>query len=114
MTLGNYSNGNSNGHSNNSTVEINAMSVDPIEEDFDFEQNLALFDKNKFYDEVGHPILNNTACMTPNEPQLNAGRGVIRSLPRARENARNSAVTTAHTVCDPASCGPVRQYPSRQ
>jgi len=90
MTLGNYSNGNSNGHSNNSTVEINAMSVDPIEEDFDFEQNLALFDKNKFYDEVGHPILNNTACMTPNEPQLNAYDSLVRQL-NSNKQAENKS-----------------------
>jgi len=66
------------------------MSVDPIEEDFDFEQNLALFDKNKFYDEVGHPILNNSACMTPNEPQLNAYDSLVRQL-NSNKQAENKS-----------------------
>ena len=29
------------------------------------------------------------------------------------EKARNSSVTTAHTVCTPASSGPVSQHPVR-
>ena len=41
------------------------------------------------------------------------GIGVLRSLPMSRWCARNSALTTAHTVWLPASSGPVLQQPSR-
>jgi hypothetical protein len=84
------SNGYSNGHINNITTDSNSMSVDAVEEDFDFEQNLALFDKNKFYDEVGHPILNNSSCMTPNEPQLNAYDSLVRQLNSNKEKSSSS------------------------
>ena len=40
--------------------------------------------------------------------------GVERSLPAAFENARNSAVITTQTVCEPTSSGPVLQQPSRK
>ena len=42
-----------------------------------------------------------------------SGRGVLRSLPRLAENARKSAVTRAHTTCNPLSCASVLQQPSR-
>lgn len=76
----------------NSTQDLNTMNVDPIAEDFDFEQNLALFDKNKFYDEVGHPILNNSSCQTTNEPQLNAYDSLIKQLNsnKDRDNSNSS------------------------
>ncbi len=38
-----------------------------------------------------------------------SGCGVVRSLPRPAEKSRNSALTRAHTVCEPTSCGPVWQ-----
>ena len=44
----------------------------------------------------------------------NSGRGVERSLPRAREKARNSGVTRTQTVWRPRSAGPVLQQPSRK
>ncbi len=66
------------------------MNVDPIEEDFDFEQNLALFDKNKFYNEVGHPILNNSSCMTPNDPKLNAYDSLVKQL-NSNKQAENKS-----------------------
>jgi hypothetical protein len=50
------------------------------------------------------------ACKPANP---NSGRGVDRSLPRAFENARNSAVISAHTVCTPVSSAPVSQQPVR-
>ena len=43
----------------------------------------------------------------------NSGRGVDRSLPASALNRRNSAVTTAHTVCTPMSSAPVSQHPVR-
>ena len=52
-------------------------------------------------------------------PGCNPGKphwrlGVERSLPAALENAKNSAVSTTQTVCDPTSSGPVLQQPSRK
>src|SRR5690606_1092031 len=44
----------------------------------------------------------------------NSGRGVLRSLPRYFERARNSAVTMTQTVWRPTSSGPVLQQPSRK
>jgi hypothetical protein len=43
-----------------------------------------------------------------------SGRGVDRSLPRYFDNARNSAVITAQTVCMPRSSGPVSQQQLRK
>jgi hypothetical protein len=43
-----------------------------------------------------------------------AGTGVIRSLPCARENSRNSRVTRAQSRWRPKSRGPVLQAPSRR
>jgi hypothetical protein len=43
-----------------------------------------------------------------------SGCGVDRSLPRALEQARNSAVTSTQTVCNPKSSGPVWQQPVRK
>src|SRR5215217_4762547 len=48
----------------------------------------------------------------PGKP--NCRFGVDRSFPAALENARNSAVRTTQTVCDPTSSGPVLQHPSRK
>jgi hypothetical protein len=48
---------------------------------------------------------------SPGKP--NSGRGVTRSLPTPVLNRRNSAVTTAQTVCTPASSASVLQQPSR-
>ena len=50
--------------------------------------------------------------LSPGNP--NSGRGVDRSLPRSRENSRNSAVISAQTVCEPRSISPVLQQPSRK
>src|SRR5216683_1314712 len=47
----------------------------------------------------------------PGKP--NSCTGVERSLPAARENARNAASTFVHTVCNPKSSVPVLQLPSR-
>ena len=44
----------------------------------------------------------------------NSGLGVERSLPRDRENSRNSRVSRTHTVCDPKSSSLVLQQPSRK
>src|SRR6185369_94139 len=44
----------------------------------------------------------------------NCRLGVERSFPAALEKARNSAVSTTQTVCDPTSSGPVLQQPSRK
>src|SRR5690606_10263877 len=41
------------------------------------------------------------------------GPGVIRSLPAAFENSRNSRVILAQTTCTPTSSRPVLQQPSR-
>jgi hypothetical protein len=49
---------------------------------------------------------------SPGNP--NCRFGVDRSLPAAFEKARNSAVRTTQTVCDPTSSGPVLQQPSRK
>ena len=46
--------------------------------------------------------------------KLNCGKGVDKSLPAAKENFRNSSVTTMHTVCKPASVWSVLQQPSRK
>ena len=43
-----------------------------------------------------------------------SGIGVERSFPRPLENARNSAVSTTHTVCDPRSSELVSQHPLRK
>ena len=48
----------------------------------------------------------------PGKP--NSGRGVTRSLPTPTLNRRNSSVTTAQTVCTPASSASVSQQPSRR
>src|SRR6476620_6200825 len=48
----------------------------------------------------------------PGKP--NCRFGVERSFPAALEKARNSAVRTTQTVCDPTSSGPVLQHPSRK
>jgi hypothetical protein len=48
----------------------------------------------------------------PGKP--NCRFGVDRSFPAAFEKARNSAVSTTQTVCDPTSSGPVLQQPSRK
>ncbi len=45
--------------------------------------------------------------------KAHSGRGVLRSLPRDLENARNWAVMIAQTVCEPRSSGPVEQHPLR-
>lgn len=63
----------------NSNNDGNTMSVDQIEEDFDFEKNLALFDKNKMYEELGHPVLNTTPSTEP-APQLNAYDSLVKQL----------------------------------
>ena len=42
-----------------------------------------------------------------------AGIGVLRSLPCARENSRNSPVMTTQTLCTPSSSPPLSQQPSR-
>ena len=49
---------------------------------------------------------------TPSKPH--SGRGVERSFPAARLNARNSSVITAQTVWLPRSSGPVAQHASRK
>ena len=43
-----------------------------------------------------------------------SGRGVLRSLPWAREKSRNAWVTLVQTTCCPASSLRVRQQPSRK
>src|SRR3954471_1243503 len=48
----------------------------------------------------------------PGKP--NCRLGVDKSFPAAFEKARNSAVRTTQTVCDPTSSGPVLQQPSRK
>mgnify|MGYP003349576250 CR=1 FL=1 len=48
---------------------------------------------------------------SPGNPK--SGCGVERSLPTDLENARNSSVITAQTVCTPTSSPPVLQQPSR-
>ena len=66
-----------------------SMNVD----EFDFEKNLALFDKNKFYEEVGQPILNNsstTNAATPNEPQLNAYDSLVKQLNSKKSESASS------------------------
>ena len=50
-------------------------------------------------------------ALRPSKP--NSGLGVLRSLPWALENSRNSSVTTAQTACRPKSSGPTLQQPSR-
>src|SRR4029078_2323094 len=49
-------------------------------------------------------------AVKPGKP--NCRFGVDRSLPAAFENARNSAVRTTQTVCDPTSSGPLLQRPA--
>jgi len=73
-----------------SNNDLNTMNVDPIEEDFDFEQNLALFDKNKLYEELGQPILNTSACTTPSEPQLNAYDSLIKQINSSKQDRAGS------------------------
>src|SRR4029078_3573964 len=51
-------------------------------------------------------------AVKPGKP--NCRFGVDRSLPAAFENARNSAVRTTQTVCDPTSSGPVLPQQSRK
>ena len=41
-----------------------------------------------------------------------SGRGVVRSLPRALENVKNSDVTRAQIRCEPVSVASVLQQPS--
>ena len=87
-----------NGHSKNnyqhnesqSNNDMNTMNVDTIEDEFDFESNLAMFDKNKFYEEVGQPILNNSAMATPNEPQLNAYDSLIKQMNSSKQERSSS------------------------
>ena len=43
-----------------------------------------------------------------------SGRGVVRSFPACWENCRNSSVTSAQTVCIPASSPHVSQVPVRK
>ena len=50
--------------------------------------------------------------LRPGKP--NFGRAVTRSLPRTRENSRNSAVMRAQTTCRPRSCWSVLQKPSQK
>ena len=45
--------------------------------------------------------------------KLYCGRGVLKSLPRENENAKNSSVTWQQTVWLPLSSGPVSQQPVR-
>jgi hypothetical protein len=42
------------------------------------------------------------------------GIGVLRSLPRALEKAKNLSVITEQTKCKPTSSAPVLQHPSRK
>src|SRR5207344_1424588 len=44
----------------------------------------------------------------------NSGWGVDKSLPRKRENSKNSFVTSTQTVCEPVSASLVLQQPSRK
>ena len=48
-----------------------------------------------------------------NPPKSYSGRGVLKSLPRFTENAKNSSVTWQQTVWLPVSSGPVSQQPLR-
>ncbi|RMZ95771.1 enhancer of mRNA-decapping 3 [Brachionus plicatilis] len=51
-----YPKRNYNGNQQNSQDCFNSQNEDSLEEDFDFEKNLALFDKNAFYEKMeGHP-----------------------------------------------------------
>ena len=80
---------NSNNNNNYETNErdANQMNVDQIEEDFDFEKNLALFDKNKLYEEFGHPVLNNTTPQVePPAAQLNAYDSLVKQLNANKSN----------------------------
>lgn len=80
---GNYTNGNGNGHGhdyyqNNNENCFTQVNVETIKEDFDFEQNLALFDKDAFYEEVEgqpKPTLSNS-----NDEPLNAYDSLIKQL----------------------------------
>lgn len=83
-------NGYSNGHDNSnnqfgSNNNIGSVNVETIVDEFDFEKNLALFDKNKFYEEVGQPVFNNSSNPTSVEPQLNAYDSLIKQLNSNKE-----------------------------
>ena len=90
--------GNGNGHetsnyyqsSNNNNNEncFTSVNVETIKEDFDFEQNLALFDKDAFYEEIeGHskPVV---AISNHDEP-LNAYDSLIKQLNSNGNNIHN-------------------------
>lgn len=76
--------------------DANSMSVDQIEEDFDFEKNLALFDKNKMYEELGHPVLNTTPATEP-ALQLNAYDSLVKQL-NSNKQSGNEAMSGYHKI----------------
>ena len=81
------SNNNNNNNYETNERDANQMNVDQIEEDFDFEKNLALFDKNKLYEEFGHPVLNNTTPQVePPAAQLNAYDSLVKQLNANKSN----------------------------
>jgi hypothetical protein len=83
-----------------SNNDLNTMNVDSVEEggdDFDFETNLALFDKNKLYEELGQPILNTSTCTNPSEPQLNAYDSLIKQINSSKQSERNGGSNSAST-----------------
>lgn len=84
-----YTNGYGNGHgydnhyhSNNNNNEncFTSVNVETIKEDFDFEQNLAMFDKDAFYEEIeGHSKPAVAGSSNHDEP-LNAYDSLIKQL----------------------------------
>lgn len=88
-----YSNGNGHDYSNNENCFM-SINVEAIKEDFDFEQNLALFDKDAFYEEIeGHskPVNTNT-----NEEPLNAYDSLIKQLNSNNTNGNNNTISSNH------------------
>lgn len=72
-----YTNGHDSYHQNIENC-FTSVNVETIKEDFDFEQNLALFDKDAFYEEMeGH---SKPACSNYSEEPLNAYDSLIKQL----------------------------------
>lgn len=82
---------------NQREASSDTMNVDQIEEDFDFEKNLALFDKNKMYEELGHPVLNTTPAPEPTS-QLNAYDSLVKQLNSQKQSGSDGQMSGYHKI----------------
>jgi hypothetical protein len=88
-----YTNGHDSYHQNIENC-FTSVNVETIKEDFDFEQNLALFDKDAFYEQMeGH---SKPACSNYSEEPLNAYDSLIKQL-NSNGNNSNGNNNSHHT-----------------